>query len=345
MKGHYQILIIGGGTAGITVAAQLLRKNQQLDVGIIEPSDKHYYQPGWTFVGAGLSKVDETVRSEADCIPRNAAWIQDSAEQFDPENNAVVTGSNGRITYDFLVVCPGAKLNWHMIKGLPDAFGKNGVCTNYLPEIAPYTFECIRNLQGGKAIFIQPGGPNKCGGAPQKIMYLAADSFRRRGMSGKVDISFYTGKDNLLRVKEIHETLLKVVKRYGIRVQYRSTLKEISGEKKEAVIEIAQDEGKELVTVPFDMIHVVPSPSAPDVIRNSKLSVKDDPNGWVDVNRDTLQHNRYQNIFSLGDVANAGDTKTAAAIRKQAPVVVENLISSLKRQPDPVFVKYNGYTS
>src|SRR5512143_2412153 len=97
MKEHYQILIIGGGTAGITVAAQLLRRNPQLDIGILEPSDKHYYQPGWTFVGAGLSNISETVREEGDYIPRKAAWIKETAEQIDPENSRVFTGSGARI--------------------------------------------------------------------------------------------------------------------------------------------------------------------------------------------------------------------------------------------------------
>lgn len=343
MKSHHQILIIGGGNAGISVAAQLFHKNPNLDIAIVEPSEKHYYQPGWTLVGGGVFDINNTVRNEADYIPQKAKWIKDGAVKFEPENNLVITKSGENITYDFIIVCCGAQLQWHAVKGLSDALGKNGVCSIYRFDTAPYTYECIKNFTGGKVVFTQPGGFNKCGGAPQKIMYLTADNFRRRGILEKSEISFFTGKPGLLRVKEINEVLLKVVKRYGIKVTYQAALIEVKGDAKEAVFEVAKGDGKEQVTVKYDMLHVSPVAAAPDFIKNSPLAVKEDPFGWVDVNRDTLQHNRYKNIFSLGDVSNAGDTKTGAAIHKQAPVVVKNLLAAVERKSIPD--KYNGYTS
>ncbi|MBI5741634.1 MAG: NAD(P)/FAD-dependent oxidoreductase [Nitrospirae bacterium] len=343
MKSHYQVLIIGGGNAGLSVAAQLLRRNASLNVAIVEPSDKHYYQPGWTLVGGGVFDINSTVRDEADYIPSGVKWLKDGADKFDPDNNMIMTKSGDSITYDFLVVCCGAQLKWNAVKGLPEALGKNGVCSIYRFDTAPYTYECIKNFQGGKAVFTQPGGFNKCGGAPQKIMYLAADNFRRRGILDKADISFFTGKPGMLRVKEINELLLKVVKRYGIKVTYMSTLVEIRGDAKEAVFEVTKGESKERVTAQYDMLHVSPMAAAPDFIKNSPLAVKDDPFGWIDVDKATLQHNRYKNIFSLGDVANTGDTKTGAAVHKQTPVLVDNLLSAIDKKSLPD--KYNGYTS
>jgi sulfide:quinone oxidoreductase len=343
MKSHYQILIIGGGNAGISVAARLFHKNANLDIAIIEPSEKHYYQPGWTLVGGGVFDINSTVRNEADYIPPKATWIKDGADRFEPENNLVITKSGEKITYEFMVVCCGAQLQWHAVKGLSEALGKNGVCSIYRFDTAPYAYECIKNFKGGKAVFTQPGGFNKCGGAPQKIMYLASDNFRRRGILEKSEISFFTGKPGLLRVKEINEVLLKVVKRYGIKVTYQATLKEVNGDAKEAVFEVVKADGKEQVTARYDMLHVSPVAAAPDFIKNSPLAVKDDPFGWIDVDRDTLQHNRYKNVFSLGDVANTGDTKTGAAVHKQAPVLVRNLLSAIEHKSLPE--KYNGYTS
>lgn len=345
MKSHYQILIIGGGNAGISVAAQLLRKNSKLDIAIVEPSEKHYYQPGWTLVGGGVFDINNTVRNEADYIPQKAKWIKDSADKFEPENNLLITKSAQPITYDFMVVCCGIQLNLHLIKGLPEALGKNGVCSNYLFNVAPYTYECIKNFKGGRAVFTQPSSPIKCGAAPQKIMYLAADNFRRRGILEQSEISFYTGKPGLLRVKEINEALLKIAKRYGINLIFQSNLIEVKGQAKEVIIEVTKDEGKEQITVQYDMLHVAPLQSAPDFIRNSPLAVKDDPLGWVDVDKYTFQHNRYNNIFSLGDVANLGDTKTGAAVRNQAPIVVRNLLASIELKSLTDLPTYDGYTA
>jgi sulfide:quinone oxidoreductase len=344
MKSHHQILIIGGGNAGISVTAQLLLKNAKLDVAIVEPSDKHYYQPGWTLVGGGVFNINQTVRNEADFIPPQVKWIKDGADKFEPENNMVITRSGEQVTYDYMVVCCGIQLNWDQIKGLPETLGKNGVCSNYSFDIAPYTYECIKNFKGGKAVFTQPASMIKCGAAPQKIMYLAADNFRKRNLLSQSEVSFYTGKPGLLRVKEINAALLGIAKRYGINLIFQSNLIEVRGEAKEAVIEITKGEEKEQITVQYDMLHVAPLQSAPDFIKNSPLAVKDDPQGWVDVDGETLQHKQYKNIFSIGDVANTGDTKTGGAVRKQAPVLVNNLLAAIEQKPSTDLSKYNGYT-
>jgi sulfide:quinone oxidoreductase len=344
MKSHHQILIIGGGNAGISVAAQLLIKNPSLDTAIVEPSDKHYYQPGWTLVGGGAFDINNTVRNESDYIPPQTKWIKDSVDKFEPENNLVITGSGQQITYDFMVVCCGIQLNWHLIKGLPETLGKNGVCSNYSFDVAPYTYECISNFKGGNALFTQPASMIKCGAAPQKIMYLAADNFRNRGILKESEVSFYTGKPGLLRVPEINKALLEIAGRYGINLVFQSSLIEVKGGSKEAVFEIPKGDGKEQVTVKFDMLHVAPPMSAPECIKNSPLAVKDDPLGWVDIDIETLQHNQYKNIFSLGDVASAGDTKTGGAVRKQTPVLVTNLLAAIKQTSSTGLSRYDGYT-
>jgi sulfide:quinone oxidoreductase len=343
MESHHQILVIGGGNAGLSTSAQLLNKNPGLDIAIVEPSDKHYYQPGWTFVGGGVFDINNTVRNEADYIPQNAEWIKDSADKFEPENNLMITKSGKKISYDFMVVCCGSQLNWHVIKGLPETLGKNGVCSNYSFDIAPYTYECIRNFKGGKAIFTQPSSLIKCGAAPQKIMYLAADNFRKRGILNDSEIFFYTGKPGLLRVKEINAALLEICKKYGINLIFQSNLIEVRGETKEAVVEVTKGEDKEQVTVQFDIMHVAPPMSAPDFIKNSPLAVDGDAQGWIDVDGETLQHKKYKNVYSLGDVANAGDTKTGAAIHKQSPILVGNLLAHLEKRSSGS--AYDGYTA
>ncbi|GAB4189856.1 MAG: FAD/NAD(P)-binding oxidoreductase [Thermoflexibacter sp.] len=340
---HHQIIIAGGGNAGISVAAQLFLKNPKLDIAIIEPSDKHYYQPAWTLVGGGDFDIQKTVRSEAEVMPKKAKWIKSKVSRFDPDNNQITCGNGETYSYDFLVVAIGIQLDWHLIKGLEGNLGKNGVTSNYSFDTAPYTYECIKNFKGGKAIFTSPATPIKCGGAPQKIMYLAADNFRKRGILKQSQIKFNTAGGVIFGVKKYAETLQKVVDRYGIVLNFKHNLVEIRAKEKIAVFEAEKDGVKTLVEESYDFIHLTPPQSAPDVVKNSSLAVPNNPLGWVDVNKHTLQHNRYANVFGLGDVTSTPNAKTGAAIRKQAPVLVSNLLAAIVKKG---FEKqYNGYGS
>jgi sulfide:quinone oxidoreductase len=349
---EHEIVIIGGGTGGIMTAAQLLRKDKSLDVAIIEPSDVHYYQAAWSLVGAGTYENKETVRPMADCMPPRAKWIKDHVNGFEPENNRLTTAGGLTITYKFLVVSPGIKINWDAVKGLPETLSKNGVCSNYEYHLAPYTWKTITSTRKGNVLFSQPNTPIKCGGAPQKIMYLADEAFRRNGVRQDVDIHFFSPGTVVFGVEAFAKTLRKVIKEKGIHFHLGHNLTEIRGEEGIAVFDVTGEDGN--VTkkeVPFSMFHVVPPMSAPDFIRESTLAIPDGPlKGWVDVDLHTLQHKRYANIFSLGDVAGLPTAKTGSAVRKQAPVIVENILklreaALLDAEADTLNNSYNGYSS
>jgi len=340
MRTHHQIVIVGGGNAGISVAAQLLLKNAKLDIAIIDPADKHYYQPAWTLVGSGVFDIKKTERSEASVMPKGVQWIKESVQSFEPEKNEVKTGGDV-YTYDYLVVCPGIQLNWSAVKGLTETLGKNNVCSNYSFKTAPYTFECIKNLKKGKAIFHNPHTPVKCGGAPHKIMYMAADYFRKQGVLDDIDIQYWSGAGKLFAVEKYEKTLLGVCDKANIKLNFMERLEEVDGPNKRARFVGFGEKNKDVETwVDFDMIHVTPPQSAPDFIKNSVLA---NAAGWVDVDKNTLQHVKFQNIFSLGDASGLPTSKTGAAIRKQAPVVVANLLSLIGQ--NPLDMAYTGYTS
>jgi sulfide:quinone oxidoreductase len=337
---HHQIIIVGGGNAGISVAAQLFRKNSKLDIAIIDPADKHYYQPAWTLVGGGAFDVQKTVRNEAEVMPKQAKWIKEACMSFQPEKNEVIT-SGGTYTYDYLIVAPGIQLNWGAIKGLPETISKNDVCSNYSFQTVPYTFEVLKNFKGGKAIFHNPHTPVKCGGAPHKIMYLAADYFRKNGLLDKADIQYWSGAARLFAVDKYEKTLLEVCERANIKLNLMQRLEEIDGPNKKArFVGMAESNMGQETWVDYDMIHISPPQSAPDFVKSSPLA---NELGWVDVNINTLQHNKFNNIFSLGDAAGLPISKTGAAIRKQAPVVVGNLLSLMENEK--LGNSYNGYTS
>lgn len=336
MQESHEVVIVGGGTAGISVAARLRRKG--LGVAIIEPSDVHYYQPLWTLVGGGIVPKEDTRRPEADYIPNGSTWIKDRVTEFDPDANQVVTNSGKRIGYDFLVVCPGIQIDWDKIKGLPESIGKDGVCSNYSYEYVDKTWEFIRKTKQGNAIFTQPNTPIKCGGAPQKICYLAEDYFRINGLRDKIEVKFITASPTIFGSPYYAPTLAKHCEDTGIITKFKMNLTEIRPNSKEAVFQNL-DTGDEVIEH-YDLLHVTPPMSSPDFIKRSPLA---NSAGWVDVDKETLRHTKFENIFGLGDASSLPTSKTGAAIRKQVPVVVENLLN--QRNGKPLTAKYNGYTS
>jgi sulfide:quinone oxidoreductase len=337
----HEVVIIGGGAAGIAVAASLLARSPHLDVAIIDPADVHYYQPGWTMVGAGIFDASTTARTMASVLPRGVSWIKAAVAAFEPDRDAVILEGCRVVKYKQLIVCPGLKLDWDGIEGLPDTLGRNGVTSNYRFDLAPYTWELVQKLRGGRAVFSQPPMPIKCAGAPQKAMYLSADHWRRSGVLKSIDIQFCNSGAVLFGVAAYVPALMEYVSAYGIGLQFGHTLVAVDGTGKKATFSKTNAEGnKELVVKEFDMLHVVPPQKAPDFIRISPLA---DSAGWVDVDPATMRHKSFPNVFSLGDASNTPNAKTAAAARKQAPVVAHNVL--VTRGEATVDAAYDGYGS
>lgn len=337
----HTVVIVGGGAAGIAVASSLLARSPRLDIAIIDPADVHYYQPGWTLVGAGVFDAATTARTMASVLPHGVHWIKAAVAAFEPERNAVILDGCRVVKYQQLVVCPGLKLDWHGIVGLPETLGRHGVTSNYRYDLAPYTWQLVQQLQHGRALFSQPPMPIKCAGAPQKAMYLSADHWRRTGVLKDIDIQFCNAGAVLFGVADYVPALMEYVKAYGIGLNFGETLVSVDGPAKKAVFSVNQPDGtKRLVTREFDMLHAVPPQKAPDFIRISPLA---DANGWVDIDPATMRHKAYDNIYALGDVGNTTNAKTAAAARKQAPVVAHNLLAA--RGAAQGVAHYDGYGS
>ena len=337
---YFQVVVAGGGSAGITVAAQLLNKPNAPEVAIIDPAEKHYYQPLWTLVGAGIFPKEQSERNEADYTPAGATWVKQAINGFDPDNNAVKLSNGETITYDYLVVALGIQIDWDRTPGVKESLGKpnTGVCSNYSYDTVESTFANIKALKKGNAIFTHSNSPIKCGGAPIKITYLATDYWTKHGVRHNINVNFVKGGGGIFAVKKYANSLTKVADDYGINRVWKNDLKELRPDKKQAVF--AHMETGEETVMDYDMIHVTPHMSAPDVIKKSKLAAS---TGWIEVDKHTTQHTRYANVFALGDCSNLPTSKTGAAIRKQAPTTVANLMAAINGREMPK--SYNGYTS
>jgi len=370
MSNHYQLLIIGGGTAGIMVASQIKKADPSVNIGLIEPATTHYYQPAWTLVGANTYDFDKTARSMSSVMPKGVNWIKEFADTLDPENNSVSTKNGDKYTYDYLVVCPGLRMAPELVKGLSEAMDKGVVCSNYTDP--KHTWQVLKNFKGGTALFTMPTTPIKCGGAPQKIMYLADEHFKRTGVRDKTNILFAIPGGVIFAVKPVAKTLMTVIDKKDINIRFFHKLVEVDAKEQIAWYEIDKDldaggcvimsdddtktldreiqynykavrttKKGERYGIHFDMMHLAPPQAAPVFIANSPLATAE---GWLSVDDRTMQHKKFNNVFGLGDVAQLPTAKTGAAIRKQVPVVVANI---LKMMESNALAKntYDGYSS
>ncbi|MBA5779449.1 TIGR01244 family phosphatase [Stappia sp. F7233] len=337
----FEVVIVGAGAGGIAVAASLKARRPRLEIAVIDPADIHYYQPGWTMVGGGVFEAQDTAKTMGSLIPKDVHWIKAAVAAFEPKDNAIVLDGCRVVKYDRLVVCPGLKLDWARVEGLVETLGRNGVTSNYRYDLAPYTWELVQRMNSGTAIFTQPPMPIKCAGAPQKAMYLSADAWHRRGVLKNIDIEFNNAGGVLFGVKDYVPALEQYVQKYGARLNFFTNLIAVDGPAKRALFEVKKpDSEPTTIEMGFDMMHVCPPQTAPDFIRVSPLA---DAVGWVDVDQATLRHKTFDNIWSLGDVMNAPNAKTAAAARVQAPVVAENIVADIEGR-SPV-AQYDGYGS
>lgn len=338
-----RIVVVGGGTAGLDVASRLCRELRKPDVTIIEPSEKHAYQPGWTLVSSGVFGKDHFVRDEADFIPDRATWEKERVAGFEPEQNNVTLQSGRRIGYDYLIVAPGHQLDYDKIEGLDGHLGHDGLYSNYTGEGAESTWQGIRGFRGGTALFVEPASPIKCGGAPQKIAYMADSYWQRTGVRERIEERFVTGKPSIFSSPYYRQALEGVMERKDIQPVLGHDLVCVDPEKREATFSVTTGDGRSTETISYDLLHLCPPQSAPDFIKQSPLA---NEAGYVEVDKHSLQHTRYPNVFSLGDASSLPTSKTGAAIRKQAPTLVHNLLREMDGVDLSVDSKeYHGYTS
>jgi sulfide:quinone oxidoreductase len=337
----YDVVIAGGGAAGIGLAASLKSRDSTLRMAIIEPSEVHYYQPSWTLVGGGAFNIKDSRRQTKDLIPSGVQWIKNKIVGFNPESNEVLIEGGDPVKYRQLAIATGIKSNWDAIPGLAETIGKNGVTSNYSYEYSPYTWELVKNLQSGKAIFTQPPMPIKCPGAPQKAMYLSCYEWQKQGRLKNIEVELNNAGAALFGVADFVPPLMEYVKKYNAQLNFNTNLIAVDGPSKKATFAVKDADGNVTkIEKSFDILHVVPPQGPQDCLKSSPVSNND---GFVDVDQYTLQHIRYPNIFGLGDCCSSPNSKTAAAARKQIVVVAENLLAAKNNKPLPT--KYDGYGS
>ncbi|XP_006778040.1 PREDICTED: sulfide:quinone oxidoreductase, mitochondrial isoform X1 [Myotis davidii] len=338
-KNYHEVLVLGGGSGGITMASRMKKRVGAENVAIIEPSERHFYQPIWTLVGAGAKQLSSSGRPTASVIPSGVEWIKDRVAELSPDKNCIRTDTGKEISYKYLIIALGIQLDYGKIKGLPEGFSQPKIGSNYSVGTVEKTWRALQDFKEGNAIFTFPNTPVKCAGAPQKIMYLSEDYFRKTGKRSKANIIFNTSLGSIFGVKKYADALLEIIQERNLTVNYKQNLIEVRADKQEAVFENVDKPGETQV-ISYEMLHVTPPMSAPDVLKKSPVV---DDAGWVDVDKETLQHKKYSNVFGIGDCTNLPTSKTAAAVAAQSGILDRTM--SLVMKNEAPMKKYDGYTS
>ncbi|XP_034032128.1 sulfide:quinone oxidoreductase, mitochondrial isoform X2 [Thalassophryne amazonica] len=313
-KEHYKMLVLGGGSGGISMSARMKRKLGAENVAVVEPSEMHYYQPLWTLVGAGAKPLASSGRRTVSVMPSGVKWVKSRVQEINPDTNTVRTDNGTEISYEYLIVALGLQLHYEKIKGLPEGFEHPKIGSNYSIQTVEKTWKALQNFKEGNAVFSFPNTPVKCAGAPQKIMYLTDAYLRKTGKRSHASIVYNTSLPVLFGVKKYADSLWDIVKRRDLQVNLRHNLIEVRPDQQEAVFENL-DNPSETKVLEYEMLHVTPPMGPSDVIKGSPLA---DEAGWLDVNKDTLQHQKYPNVFGIGDCTNLPTSKTAAAVAAQS---------------------------
>ena len=357
-----KIVIVGGGAAGIDAAARLVRSLSNPDITLIDPSQLHYYQPGFTLIAGGIYSPDEVYLQQADCIPNGVKWVKDSAIAVDPDKKFVTTANNGKFNYDFLVLTPGLVLNWDLVDGFDEkSIGQGDAFCLYTHEGSIKTRQGILKFikNGGRGVFADTYTKHKCGGAPKKICLLTEHLARQQGVRKNLKLDFFTASKQLYDVPYFTPRLLDIYKERDVSISVNTHVKAVdtSAKKvtlaltKKSSIVLADGTKKEVKNVTtrvedYDFLHFLPPMGAPKFVSESGLSAKTGSRvaeGWIAVDKETLLHKEYKNIITFGDASALPTSKTSAAIRKQAPIAVQNLLSIMEGNAPSAI--YDGYAA
>ncbi|XP_030560753.1 sulfide:quinone oxidoreductase, mitochondrial [Drosophila novamexicana] len=341
-KHECKVLVVGGGSGGCAMAAKLSSRLGRNKVIVVEPADTHYYQAMFTLIGGGMKRLEQSQKPMSQVLPKKAKWLREAAIEFDPDSNTVKTTGGNTIKYDMLLIATGLQLNYNKIPGLEEALAiPNGkVSSIYSPMYVDRVYDCLRNIEGGNAIFTYPSSPVKCPGAPQKIVYISEHYFRKTGKRDKINVIYNTALPVLFGVKHYADALWPIVKKRNITVNTRRNLIEVKPGQDIAVFQNL-DNPAECFEEKYSMLHAVPPMSAPEALTRCKQLINEA--GFVDVDQSTLQHTKYKNVFAIGDSSGSPNSKTAAAAAAQSPVVFRNMIAALNGKP--LRDVYDGYAS
>ena len=334
--GSFDVLVIGGGNAGISAAGRLIRRGVT-DIAVLEPQRVHTYRPLLSYVGGGQASMRSAQRLQRTVTPHGCTWLEDAAVEVDAAARTVRCASKRSYRYQDLVLGPGLVPDTDALPGIEAALNTPAVASNYLDR-AEQTWQLVESMPaGGRAVFTVPRAPVSCTGTTIKPLFLAVAHWRRTGRLPGIDITLAIDRPRLLGVPDLDHRLMDHLRGLGVEVLHDTTVTGLHPDERQITVTDQSGTEKQLT---YDFLHLVPPFRGPRWLETSQLS-GDDQHGLVDIDPHTLRHRRQPNIWAAGDGADVETDPSGGALRRQISVLVDNLLAA---RTGGEFADYDGYT-
>lgn len=333
MSRHHDVVVLGAGNAGISLAARLRRLGCR-DVLVVAPSATHLYRPMLNYVGGGQAALAELTMSTRSVVPRGVEWLRDRAVAVHPDRHEVETAKGERVGYTDLVVATGLEEDLGAVEGLEPALVSGWASTPHLEDRAERTWEAMRPMRRGRVVFTLPPEPAPCGGTGLKPLFLAADHWRRTGALRDVEIHLVTPFASVLDLPVVDGTLGARLEALGVRVHHGARVASLDHVSRTVRVASA---GGTTTLEQVDHAVVVPHYRGPSWL--AALSSGDA--GLVDVDPETMAHRAAPDVWSLGDVADLRTRPSGGGLRRQVDVLSDNIA---RRRLGQELRRYDGYT-
>lgn len=337
---HHDVVIVGGGNAGLSLAGRLRRDGAQ-DVVVVEPHHEHHYRPMLSYVAGGQATLDDLRRPQRDVLPAGVRWVQDSVASVDPERSVVVLTGGDELHYTDLALCPGSQVDWDVIPGLEAAVQTPHAATSYLPASAVDTWQMLSTLTAGRAVFVISDRHVPCAPVGLKPLFLALDHWEDTGVRDALEVEVVVESDRLVDLDSADQRLRDALAERGVTLHLATSVTSVDPQARTLVTE--QRDGTPASgprTLGYDALYVAPPHRAPAWVAGSGLATTDD-GGFLRVDPHTLQHPEHPRVWGLGDVADLAALPSGGALRKQVPVVARNIAA---RRTGATMQRYDGYS-
>ncbi|MFP8956936.1 NAD(P)/FAD-dependent oxidoreductase [Natrialbaceae archaeon A-CW3] len=318
----HRVVIVGGGTGGTVLANRLASELQteteagDVEIRLVTADPDHVYKPTFLYVPFGKKTVEDAKRPIAELLDRRVTLEIDEVTDIDTDSQRLSLSSGGFRRYDQLVVATGATLEPETVPGLVE-----GGHHFYGPDGAETLRDSLAEFTEGHLVLSVVGVPHMCPAAPVEFVLMVDDWLRGRGLRKNVDLTYTYPINRAHGLESIADWATDLFEERDITLETFFNVESVDPDA--SVIETI--EGQELA---YDLLVAIPPHAGSDLIAEAGLG----EDGWVDVDRHTLEATNAEDVYAIGDAADVPTSKAGSVAHYEAGVVADRIASRARGQ-------------